>query len=343
MNRKWIRPEIATALALLLTLPAFAQTRSEPLFRSGEDVLGNAITYPDAAPAELTGAVVSMMPGDSTGWHVHEVPTFGYVISGQLTVEYAAGETHRFGAGDGLIEAQNVPHNGHNTGDEPVVIVVFHAGARDLETTRPADPPKPEDFVDVQRVISGIRIEPRYFGSDNFVGRPIAGYEADVVYLTTAAASALSRVQDDLAREGLGLKVFDGYRPQRAVDDFVRWAEEPDDRTTKDAYFPSVDKSTLIPDGYIAERSGHSRGSTVDVTLIDLDSGEEVDMGSPYDFFDPVSWPSSDSIPDAARENRMKLRDVMLRHGFDPLTEEWWHFTLRNEPYPDRYFDFPVR
>jgi D-alanyl-D-alanine dipeptidase len=212
-----------------------------------------------------------------------------------------------------------------------------------VDTTLPAEPVRPADFVDVQRAIPAIEIELHYFGSDNFVGRPIAGYEAGAVYLTREAAEALGRVQDDLKTEGLGLKVFDAYRPQRAVDDFMRWAADPDDIATKDLYYPSIDKSALIPNGYIAERSGHSRGSTVDLTLIDLGNREEVDMGSPFDYFDPVSWPSSTSIPAAARDNRMKLREAMQRHGFEPLDEEWWHFTLRGEPYPDRYFDFPVR
>jgi D-alanyl-D-alanine dipeptidase len=209
--------------------------------------------------------------------------------------------------------------------------------------TVPAEPTRPDDFVDLTDVIPGLVIEQRYFGSNNFIGRPIAGYEANVVYLTRPAASALRDVQQDLAAEGLGLKVFDGYRPQRAVDDFMRWAADPGATSMKAAYYPDVDKSELIPKGYIAERSGHSRGSTVDLTLIELATGEEVDMGSPFDFFDPVSWPSSTAVPESARANRMHLRELMLRHGFDPLEEEWWHFTLHDEPYPNSYFDFPVR
>jgi D-alanyl-D-alanine dipeptidase len=343
MQSRYLKAEYAVAVTLLGAAPALAQPGVEPLFSSSEDVLGNSITYPDATPAELTGSLVTMMPGDNTGWHVHDVPTFGYVISGRLTVEYAAGEMHVFEAGDGVIEAQNVAHNGHNRGNEPVVIVVFQAGARGVAASRPEDPPRPADFVDIQYVIPDIEIQSRYSGTDNFVGRPVAGYEAGVVYLTREAAEALGRVQAELRTDGLGLKVFDGYRPQRAVDDFMRWAADLDDRATKARYYPSIDKSKLIPDGYIAERSGHSRGSTVDLTLIDLGSREEIDMGSPYDFFDPVSWPSATSIPEDARANRMRLREIMLRHGFEPLDEEWWHFTLRDEPYPERYFDFPVR
>ena len=206
-----------------------------------------------------------------------------------------------------------------------------------------ADPLRPESFVDLQRFVPGIEIEVRYAGSDNFIGRPVAGYEASVVYLTRDAARALGEAQNELAREGLGLKVFDGYRPQRAVDDFMQWASDPDDKAMKDAHYPAIDKSMLIPNGYIARRSGHTRGSTVDQRQIDLGTSEELDMGSPYDFFDPISRPSSTSVSQAARDNRSKLRNIMVRHGFEPLEEEWWHFRLRNEPYPDTYFDFPVR
>ncbi|MGD2167713.1 MAG: M15 family metallopeptidase [Gammaproteobacteria bacterium] len=222
-----------------------------------------------------------------------------------------------------------------------VVLTSLLASASALAQT--AEPPRPDNFVDLQRVVSGLKVELRYAGSNNFVGRPIAGYEAGVVYLTREAATALGEVQRVLAADGLGLKVFDGYRPQRAVNDFMQWASDPNDRAMKDAYYPTVEKSMLIPNGYIAERSGHSRGSTVDLTLIELTSGQELDMGSPYDYFDPISWPASTSVSEAARRNRNKLRETMVQHGFEPLEEEWWHFTLRNEPFPDLYFDFPVR
>ena len=219
--------------------------------------------------------------------------------------------------------------------------VALLAGATAAQPT--FEPERPDDFVELSSMIPSIEIELRYFGSDNFTGRPIAGYEAEVVYLTRTAAVALSAVQDELERQGLGLKVFDGYRPQRAVDMFMAWAADSSDTVMKDRYYPAVDKASLIPDGYIAERSGHSRGSTVDLTLIDLENGQELDMGSPYDFFDPVSSPLSSAVPAQARANRTRLRSIMLRHGFRPLDQEWWHFTLEREPYPDRYFDFPVR
>lgn len=200
-----------------------------------------------------------------------------------------------------------------------------------------------DDFVDAQARIPGLVVEMRYAGADNFVGRPITGYEAPVCLLTEDAANALAAVQQDLAVTGRGLKVFDCYRPRRAVADFAAWARDPNDQRTKAEYYPNVDKSRLFELGYIAERSSHSRGSTVDVTIIDLATGAELDMGTPYDLFDPRSWPSDRTVPEAARENRLLLQRTMVSWGFRPLREEWWHFTLGNEPHPETYFDFPVR
>lgn len=182
----------------------------------------------------------------------------------------------------------------------------------------------------------------RYAGARNFVGRPIAGYEANLCLLTEEAAAALALVQRDLAASGRGLKVFDCYRPARAVADFVAWARDLEDQATKTEYYPNVAKDQLFAQGYIAERSGHSRGSTLDVTLIDLATGAELDMGTAYDFFDPRSWPSDTSVSVEAQANRRALRDAMVARGFRPLREEWWHFTLEGEPHPQTYFDFPV-
>ncbi|MHC3994196.1 M15 family metallopeptidase [Thiomicrolovo sp. ZZH C-3] len=201
----------------------------------------------------------------------------------------------------------------------------------------------PPDFVDLKKAVPSLRIEARYFGSNNFVGRPVDGYEAPRCYLTRPAAGALKQAETALAPFGLGLKVFDAYRPQRAVDHFVRWAKDLDDTKMKAAYYPRVAKSVLFKAGYIAARSGHSRGSTVDLTLIDLESGAELDMGTGFDFFGPESWPESMAVTAQQRANRLLLRRVMTGAGFRPLPEEWWHFTLENEPYPDRYFDFPIR
>ncbi len=198
-----------------------------------------------------------------------------------------------------------------------------------------------ETFVDVSREIEGLIVEMRYFGSDNFTGRPVAGYEAPVCLLTREAASALADVQQRLKPFGLGLKVFDCYRPVQAVADFVAWAKDLQDERRKAEYYPSVPKTELFKQGYIADRSSHSRGSTVDVTLVDLRSRTELSMGSPYDFFDPISWPAAAIDPDI-RAKRLLLQTLMSAAGFAPYEQEWWHFTLKNEPFPDTYFDFPV-
>ena len=198
-------------------------------------------------------------------------------------------------------------------------------------------------FVNSAETVPGLAVDMRYFGEENFVGRRIAGYEAPVCLLTREAAEALGKVQARLAAFGLGLKVFDCYRPTRAVADFAAWARDPSDQKRKTQQYPDVDKSRLFELGYIAERSGHSRGSTVDLTLVDLQSGAELDMGAGYDLFDTLSWPSDPRPAVAARANRMLLQQVMTEAGFRPLKEEWWHFTLNGEPYPETYFDFPVR
>lgn len=197
--------------------------------------------------------------------------------------------------------------------------------------------------ANVGNIVPGVVIDLCYFGNDNFIGTRVDGYDAPVCYLTLPAAAALSKVQNALAPFGLGVKLFDCYRPQRAVDHFVRWAEDLNDTKTKAAYYPNVPKSKLFARGYIAARSGHSRGSTVDLTLIDLKSGTELDMGTPFDFFSPRSWPTSPEVTAQQCANRLLLRRVMTGAGFRPLKEEWWHFTLENEPYPDTYFDLPIR
>lgn len=202
----------------------------------------------------------------------------------------------------------------------------------------------PQGFVHVDAVIPDIRIELRYSTSDNFVGRTIDGYRRPAAILTREAAAALRDVQRELAPFGLGLKIFDAYRPQQAVDCFVNWAGDMDDQRMKARYYPDVDKGKLLAEGYIASRSGHSRGSTVDLTIVALAPGfPELDMGTPWDFFGSASWPDSPAVSAAQRANRLLLREVMTKHGFVPLAQEWWHFTLAGEPFPDTYFNFPVR
>lgn len=200
----------------------------------------------------------------------------------------------------------------------------------------------PEGFVDVQSLLPHVVLDIRYFSEDNFVGTPIDGYQAAKCIVSTQAAAALVKVQNNLKDFGLGLKIFDCYRPQKAVDHFVRWAVKLTDKKMKARYYPQVAKSELFSKGYIAEKSGHSRGSTVDLTLVSLQDDKALDMGSGWDFFSPISWPSSVQVNTQQRANRMLLQQIMTRHGFKPLKEEWWHFTLKNEPYPQRYFDFSV-
>jgi zinc D-Ala-D-Ala dipeptidase len=218
--------------------------------------------------------------------------------------------------------------------------LVLASGCTGAETVAQV---RPHGFVDVSAVVPGLAVDMRYAGERNFVGRPIAGYEAPVCVLTDQAAAGLAAVQRDLAASGRGLKVYDCYRPERAVADFASWARDLGDQTTKAEYYPNVAKDQLFALGYIAERSGHSRGSTVDVTLIDLATGGDLDMGTPYDLFDPRSWPSDTSVSAAAQANRQALQDVMAAHGFRPLREEWWHFTLDAEPYPETYFGPSLR
>lgn len=207
----------------------------------------------------------------------------------------------------------------------------------------PRSEQRPDTFVDAASVAPGLIVEARYAGSHNFVGAPIEGYEKPLCYLTKPAAAALAQVVADLAPRGLTLKAFDCYRPERAVAHFVRWARNLGDVKMKAEFYPQVDKSTLFRDGYIAARSGHSRGATVDLTLASRTDGKELDMGTPFDFFSPRSWPSDRSVGAAAQSNRASLAQAMGRRGFRPYDKEWWHFTLRHEPYPASYFDFPVR
>jgi len=203
----------------------------------------------------------------------------------------------------------------------------------------------PAGFVHVDEVIPGIVLDIRYYSEDNFTGRRVSGYERPAAILTKQAALALQDVAAELAGFGLGLKIYDAYRPQRAVDAFVQWARDPGDQRMKSRYYPQVDKGNLIEAGYIAERSGHSRGSTVDLTLVSPgpDGPRELDMGTGWDYFGPESWPDSRAVTPEQRAHRLLLRVLMERHGFAPLQQEWWHFTLRDEPFPDKYFDFPVR
>ncbi|MES2626389.1 MAG: M15 family metallopeptidase [Pseudomonadota bacterium] len=200
----------------------------------------------------------------------------------------------------------------------------------------------PANFVYLRDVIPDVVEDVRYFSADNFVGERIPGYEAARLLITAEAASSLMAVQQYLQHVGLGLKVFDAYRPARAVKFFKEWSQNPQDIRKQAVYYPNLEKSAIFAAGYLVEFSSHSRGSTVDLTIIDA-SGAELDMGSCFDFFDLSSWTASQAVSAQQRANRLLLRSVMLMNNFIPVEEEWWHFTLKNEPYPLAWFDFPVR
>ena len=198
------------------------------------------------------------------------------------------------------------------------------------------------DFVLLSEAVPDAILEIRYYSTYNFVGDRIDGYEEPLAFLTNDAAKALKEVSDELVEKGYRLKIYDAYRPQRAVTNFMNWALDPEDTRMKAYFYPELEKDVLFPQGYIAEHSGHSRGSTVDLTLFDMTTEKEVDMGGTFDYFGEESHPDYTGVTEQQYQNRMILREAMMNHGFKPYPEEWWHFTLENEPYPDTYFDFPI-
>ena len=200
----------------------------------------------------------------------------------------------------------------------------------------------PSSFVLLADYVPAIVQEIRYYSTYNFIGERIDGYEEPCAILTKQAARALKSVSNEMNVRGYRLKVFDAYRPASAVKHFVLWGIEDTDIRMKPYFYPNLEKQELFMKGYIASKSSHSRGSTVDLTLLDMKTGKEVDMGSPFDMFSEVSHPDYKGISEEQYENRMQLRNVMIRNGFEPIDCEWWHFTLRDEPYPDTYFEFPV-
>ena len=226
---------------------------------------------------------------------------------------------------------------------------------------------RPDAFADITEVIPDVLLEIRYFGEHNFLGTKVDGYLAPRCFLTKPAAQALAAVQNYLRPFSLSLKIYDCYRPQQAVDHFVRWAKDIDDTKTKKEFYPTVDKRHLFRDGYIDSRSGHSRGSTVDLTIVPLPvplqpayikgeplrdctlpAGERfadnsIDMRTGFDCFDELSHPENPRVGLPQRINRLLLKTLMEKHGFRNYDKEWWHFTLNNEPYPNTYFNFPVK
>jgi len=224
----------------------------------------------------------------------------------------------------------------------------------------------PEGIVDIQKVIPEILLDIRYYGPHNFLGEKVDGYMAPKCLLTRQAAECLAKVQKELGQFSLSLKIYDCYRPQRAVDHFVRWAKDIDNSKTKKEFYPTVDKRNLFIDGYIDSKSGHSRGSTVDLTIVPLPvsrqqdyiPGEKlsecylptakrfgdnsIDMGTGFDCFHELSNTLNKNIANQQKINRLLLKTLMEKHGFRNYDKEWWHYTLNNEPYPNTYFDFVV-
>ncbi len=198
-------------------------------------------------------------------------------------------------------------------------------------------------FVSLAEAVPDVILEIRYYGTYNFVGCRIDGYEEPIALITREAAKALKAVSDDAKKQGYRLKVWDAYRPQCAVDHFMRWGKVQEDTLTKAYFYPEIDNKNSLFGPYIARRSGHSRGSTVDLTLFDMRTGKEVDMGGTFDYLGKRSHPDYKGITPQQQRNRMLLHNVMERHGFKALDTEWWHFSLKNEPYPNTYFTFPVK
>ena len=201
----------------------------------------------------------------------------------------------------------------------------------------------PSGFSKMECYLPNSSVALRYATTDNFMGRVVPGYENPTVVLSTPALVALQKVQKEVEKLGFQIKVYDGYRPQKAVTAFVHWAAAAKDTIRKSSYYPNILKNELFDRGYIARKSGHSRGSTVDITLVHISGprkGEEIDMGSPWDFFGPISWVDSPLITETQQENRQLLQRVMIANGFRPYSKEWWHFTLEKEPFPTTYFDF---
>jgi D-alanyl-D-alanine dipeptidase len=198
------------------------------------------------------------------------------------------------------------------------------------------------DFVFVDQYVPGVRWDAKYATWDNFTGKPVDGYDANRIVGTRALCAALERARDKARSVGFGLLLWDGYRPQRAVDCFIRWSRQPEDGLTKRRHYPNIARAEMFEQGYVAAKSGHTRGGTVDLTLYELASGELARMGGHHDLMDPVSHHGASGLTATEARNRQTLRSIMEDCGFSSYECEWWHYTLRHEPYPNTYFDFDV-
>ena len=249
----------------------------------------------------------------------------------------------------------------------PIFLLYFVLTIALLPTAQSIAQERPDNFVEIRSVVPSIVVDLRYFSAHNFIGKPIEGYKAEKCFLTRKAALALQAVQNELRPFNFSLKIYDAYRPQRAVNHFIRWAKNRDDTTMRTEFYPMVEKKYLFRDGYIAARSSHTRRSTVDSTIVpltlpeqpDFTPGEKlcsckvaasqrfadnsIDMGTGYDCFDTLSWTADTTLSTGQRANRLLLKTVMEKHGFKNYSREWWHFTLRDEPFPETYFDFEIK
>jgi D-alanyl-D-alanine dipeptidase len=198
------------------------------------------------------------------------------------------------------------------------------------------------DFVFVDEFVPGIRWDAKYATWDNFTGKPVDGYCANRIVGTRVLCAALVRAREKAASSGFGLLLWDGYRPQRAVDCFLRWAQQAEDGRRKQRHYPNIDRPEMFKLGYVATNSGHTRGATVDLTFYDLATGELAPMGGDHDLMDAASHHAAEGLKPVEADNRRNLRSVMEGSGFDFYDREWWHYTLKNEPYPNTYFDFPI-
>lgn len=269
--------------------------------------------------------------GDSDDSSIYDVPTIETTeVASEVTTEATTEATTK-----ATIEETTEEDTEATTEETPT-------DAKEDEEENSEGLPEAEGFVLVTDVIPDAILEIRYYTDYNFVGEQIDGYEEPVALLTKEAAQALKAANDDLEEQGYCIKIYDAYRPQCAVDDFVDWANDTSDTKMQEYFYPEVNKANLFSEGYIAYHSGHSRGSTVDLTIVNKATGEDVDMGGTFDYFGQVSHPDYTGITDEQYANRMILRDAMTSHGFKAITTEWWHFTLQNEPYPNTYFNFPV-
>ena len=358
---------LVTGAAVMMTACS-SGSAAQPAASGTAEAAAPAQAEPDEAAAGLTAAEAEVLdeiagPLDLSGSWEDEVSKRAVMSAAQkkdgsyvITVNWGGSATEaavweiegNYDEASGMLAYENARHYTHvvdaegneSTKDETTTNGAFMKEGEKEDGTNLSD--DASDFVLLSEAVPDAILEIRYYSTYNFVGDRIDGYEEPVAILTEEAATALKEVSDDLVSQGYRLKIYDAYRPQMAVDNFMEWALDEEDVRMKQYFYPELDKDVLFPQGYIAEHSGHSRGSTVDLTLFDMETEKEVDMGGTFDYFGELSHPDYTDITEEQYENRMILREAMMRHGFKPLEEEWWHFTLAEEPYPDTYFTFPV-